>query len=98
MESALLRRLESLRPVEQRSADRDDGLAGQVARALRALEVQAEAWGKRVDLGLIATACALAYLDFRFEGEPWREEHPELAAWYAGFGERPSLRAARPGA
>ena len=35
------------------------------------------------DIGDIAVACALGYLDFRFSDEPWRAAHPRLAAWFA---------------
>lgn len=36
------------------------------------------------DAGNIAMACCLGYLDFRFPGT-WREQHPKLVAWLAGF-------------
>ncbi|MBO9513513.1 MAG: glutathione S-transferase [Variovorax sp.] len=48
----------------------------------------------RVDIGAIAVACALWYLDLRFEDLRWRERHPAVAKWFASFGERPSMRAA----
>jgi glutathione S-transferase len=97
MESALLRRLESLRAEPQRSAERDAGLRAAVERGLGTCEREAVKWKTRVDLGRIATACALAYLDFRFAHEDWRGAHPNLAAWYAEFAMRPCVRDARPG-
>ena len=36
------------------------------------------------DIGAIATACALGYLDFRFNGD-WRGTHPGLVAWLERF-------------
>jgi len=62
-----------------------------------ALEQEAEALaGDRFDLGHLAIGVALAYLDFRFESEKWREGHPKLAAWHATFNDRPSVVANPP--
>ncbi|MFM8701951.1 MAG: glutathione S-transferase N-terminal domain-containing protein [Hyphomicrobiales bacterium] len=36
------------------------------------------------DIGSIALACALGYLDFRFEGK-WRSGHENLIRWLASF-------------
>ena len=47
------------------------------------------------DVGTIALACALGYLDLRFEGA-WRAEHPRLVAWLDVFSEAtPSFEATR---
>lgn len=66
-------------------------------RALRivaALEDQAYEFENEIDIGKIAVACALSYLDFRFpEMIAWRDGHPDLAAWYDAFTTRPSMRA-----
>ena len=40
----------------------------------------------------VAAACALGYLDFRFPDLNWRQDNPKLAAWYATFSERPSMK------
>jgi glutathione S-transferase len=37
-----------------------------------------------IDVGAIAMACALGYLDLRFAGA-WRTEYPGLAVWLDGF-------------
>ncbi len=60
-----------------------DHQAGKVARALAALEA-APPTVEPLDVGPIALACALGYLDLRFEGA-WRAEHPRLVAWLAAF-------------
>ncbi|MDP2801456.1 MAG: hypothetical protein Q8O26_06185 [Phreatobacter sp.] len=39
---------------------------------------------------------SLGYLDFRFPDIGWRNGHARLAAWYAGFAERPSMKATAP--
>ncbi|MBT9291538.1 glutathione S-transferase [Prosthecodimorpha staleyi] len=51
--------------------------------------------GGRIDVGTIALACALSYLDFRFPDHGWRNGCPTLAAWYADFEQRPSMAATR---
>lgn len=49
------------------------------------------------DLGDLAAAVALGYLDLRFAAElPWRELSPRLADWYAAIAQRPALRDTRP--
>lgn len=55
---------------------------GKVARALAALEKEADSFGKLTHIGEITVGCALGYLDFRFANEPWRAGHPKLTAWY----------------
>ena len=91
MEAAVLRRVESLRAKE---ADRDKNLARQqtiVERALDRLETTIESFGEGIDLGNIAIAVSLAYLDFRFGPDGWRQQRPKLANWYPGFAARKSF-------
>ncbi len=45
------------------------------------------------DVGHLAIGTALAYLDFRFADESWRNGRPGLAAWHADFLDRPAVRA-----
>jgi glutathione S-transferase len=47
-------------------------------------------------IGHIAIGCALSYLDFRFAANPWRPDHPRLAAWHETFCARPSVQATEP--
>lgn len=50
------------------------------------------------DIGAIAVACALGYMDLRFAEENWRAGHPRLAAWLAEVAKLPPLaRTAPPG-
>lgn len=51
---------------------------------------------QRFDLGDIALAAALGYLDFRLADLPWRKQYPALAAWYDVAALRPSMQATRP--
>jgi glutathione S-transferase len=64
---------------------------GKVARALDALEAEADSLGALTTIGEIAIGCALGYLDFRYPHEPWRPGHPKLEAWYARVSALPPL-------
>lgn len=46
--------------------------------------------------GHIAVACALGYLDYRFDSLGWRALAPRLAQWFAVVGQRPSLLTTQP--
>ncbi len=71
-----------------------DYQAEKVERALGVLEGAAPSPQTR-DIGAISLACALGYLDLRFEGK-WRERHPRLVAWLQGFAEGvPAFEATR---
>jgi len=50
----------------------------------------------RFDLGDIALACALAYLDFRLGATGWRGRHCELARWLDAVAARPSMQRTQP--
>ena len=79
MDAALLRRAEALRPDPREAA-----LARQQGKIDRALaELEGTPPHHIVDVGVIAVACALGYLDARFAHEPWRATYPTLAAWHA---------------
>lgn len=71
-----------MRAEGERSQNWLDLQAGKVARTLAALEASPPPVRKQV--GQIALACALGYLDLRFEGR-WREDHPKLVAWLDAF-------------
>ncbi|MEM1285949.1 MAG: glutathione S-transferase N-terminal domain-containing protein [Pseudomonadota bacterium] len=58
--------------------------AERVSTALSVLEADPPAIGNAPTVGTIAIACALGYLDLRFEGA-WRETHPSLVAWLDAF-------------
>lgn len=52
--------------------------------ALDWLEANTPETGAHPTIGDVTLACALDYLDFRFEGK-WREGRPKLAAWLEAF-------------
>ena len=59
-------------------------------------KLSADALGSRVDLGTIAIAAALAYLDLRGAVGDWRSGRPGLNAWFGEFSQRPSMIATAP--
>ncbi|HEY4163570.1 MAG TPA: glutathione S-transferase N-terminal domain-containing protein [Dongiaceae bacterium] len=96
MDAALLRRYETQRPENLRSAEWDKKQALKVSQGLNALEGEASDFGDVSDIGTLTVAVMLDYLDFRFKSDAWREGCPSLAAWYETFSKRPSLQATRP--
>jgi glutathione S-transferase len=86
-----------VRPEDRRHPDWVEGQWSKIARALDALE---DRWMSHLhgplDIGQIAVACALGYLDFRHGDRDWRGGHPSLAAWNAKFAARPSMEATVP--
>lgn len=82
-DAALLIRYETAtRPATLRDPEAIALQQGKIDRALATLEAAPPAGPP--DIGQIALACALGYLDLRFEGA-WRQAHPRLANWLAGF-------------
>ena len=72
------------RPAEMRVASWVERQQGKIARALAALEASPPALDAVPNVGQIALACALGYLDLRFGGD-WRKDHPRLVAWHDRF-------------
>ncbi|WP_298355053.1 glutathione S-transferase [Rhodoblastus sp.] len=56
---------------------------GKIDRAMASLEASPPQPGAS-HIGAIALACALGYLDLRFDGA-WRAGHPRLVAWLDSF-------------
>ena len=103
LDAALLRMIETKRrPEELRWPAWIESQAGKMRRGVAALEAEAAGGGPggglegALDLGTIAIACTLGYLDFRFGDDDWRAGAPALAAWYEAFAQRPSMQATRP--
>ncbi len=93
-DAAVLMRYETLwRDPELRSEKWMAYQGDKIARALRVFE---EAPPEELsDVGTIALASALGYLDLRFDGA-WRADHPRLVGWLEVFSEAtPSFEATR---
>jgi glutathione S-transferase len=95
-DAAVLRRYEMGRAKDP---DREASMAAQALKVTRALDaLEADVPAAHLDIGTIAVACALGYLDLRYAGEPWRDGRPRLSAWYADMAERPPLALTAPSA
>lgn len=85
MDAALLQVYEKrFRPEENWVAKWTDYQAEKITRALDVLEASPPPLPATPDIGHIALACALGYLDLRFEGK-WRADYPKLVAWLDDF-------------
>lgn len=98
MDAAVNNRYEmALRPAEFRWQAWSDGQMGKVNAALDQIE---EKWlkslGRVPNMGSIAVAAALGYLDFRYPDLDWRKGRKGLARWFKRFSQRPSFEASRP--
>lgn len=97
MDAAVLNRYEiMMRPAQLRWPEWSDGQMAKVDRVMDVFEASVQRSGATVDLATISMACACGYLDFRYAGRDWRSARPALADWYAGFSDRPSMRATVP--
>lgn len=97
MDAAVLQIYEGrFRPPETHSERWMALQKGKVERALAALESAPPVLTDPPHVGQIAVACALGYLDFRFQGT-WRAGHPRLVAWLGEFAAQvPSFNATAP--
>lgn len=98
LDAALLMTYETrMRPEDKRMPDWVDGQWAKVARACAALNTR---WMSHLsgplDMGQIAVACALAYVDFRHDARGWRKGNDALAAWFERFDSRDAMMATRP--
>lgn len=78
----------------------DAWVAGQWAKVERGCAALNTRWISQLsgplDMGQIAVACALGYLDFRHDARGWRKGNDALAKWYDAFDSRPSMQATQP--
>lgn len=93
MDAAFALVMEQRRPRGQQSRD---WIVRWTAAILKGTADMALRAGRHVDLGDIASACALGYLDFRLPAIDWRAGSPALSIWYAGISTRPSLARTAP--
>ncbi len=94
LDAALLARYEeAARPEALRWAEWSEGQLDKLHTSLAALEAAPAQLAGRVDIGTLALGCALGYIDLRFDRLGWRGRYPQVAAWAAGFLQRPSMAA-----
>lgn len=72
-----------------------DWNTAQWGKASRAIAAINQRWMSHLNgplnMGQIAVACALAYVDLRHDARNWRRGNDALAAWFADFAARPSM-------
>ena len=83
MESAVSITYESkLRPQNEQSPSWMEAQWSKVLHAIKALDDgQFQAMDSGMNMGQIAVACALGYLDFRHDARQWRTGNANLASW-----------------
>jgi glutathione S-transferase len=87
-------RYEQVRPEGERSPSAQNRWRGGIARALDAAEAE-DRPADRFDIGEIALACALSYLDLRHGDMAWRDGRPKLTALAERLEQRPSFVATK---
>ena len=93
MESAVSITYESkLRPQNEQSPSWMEAQWSKVLHAVKALDdEQFKAMDSDMNMGQIAVACALGYLDFRHDARQWRSGHSNLASWNDKMMKLPAL-------
>jgi glutathione S-transferase len=93
LDAALLARYEeAVRPEPLRWADWQAGQIDKIRTSLLSLEQAPQQLQGRVDIGTVALASSLLYLDLRFDAWGWRARFPRVAEWAAGYMQRPSMQ------
>jgi len=84
-----------MRPEDKRHDEWLSYQADKVKRSLDQLSANPPSLEGDLTIGHVAIACALGYLDLRFEGK-WRESYPTLVSWLDQFDARvPAFEATR---
>lgn len=97
LETLILWRNERRRPAAQQSRGMLAAFEGKITSALDALTHEAPALAREpADIGHVAIACALGYIDFRFGDLDWRAGRADLAQWFASFSARRSMEETTP--
>lgn len=94
-DAALAIVFERRRPEAQRSPEWQDRWAAAIRRTIAHFASQVPARAQP-DLGDIALACALAYLDLRLPDLGWDRAAPAMRGWLTAIEKRPSLAATAP--
>lgn len=89
----LIRYEEALRPVDLQWNDWRIGQFDKVETSFAYLNAHPQSLtSDTADIGNLTIACALWYLDLRFDEWNWREKYPEIEYWYRHFSKRESLQ------
>lgn len=95
MDAAFSLTMERKRPAEQQSPEWTERWIAAIRRAVAHFDTRLPQ-RPEPDMGDIALACALGYLDLRHGDLEWRAETPSLAAWFEAVSSRHSLSSTAP--
>jgi glutathione S-transferase len=84
---------ENRRPAELQWEEWRAAHASKLEQIYDGLEYEPLLDAPDIDLGRIALACTLAWIDFRKVGADFRVDRPRLAAWFDTAARRPSMLA-----
>ncbi len=95
LDAGIITRYElAIRPQEKQWSD---WIAGQSKKITQGLDLaETENLGGPINLGQIAIACAIGWLEFRKPIGDIRAGRPKLFKWYDEFAKRPSMQATAP--
>lgn len=85
-----------LRPAEKQWSDWIAGQTKKVTQGLDLAEADSALLAGPINLGQIAIACAIGWLEFRKPIGDIRAGRPKLFQWYDEFAKRPSMQATAP--
>ena len=96
MESVLERRMEKIRPTNEKS---ENFIKKQEIRIVRTIKWLENNWNNYdesyLTMDQIAVACALDYTMFRFN-DKWRVDHPKLNKWFSIFEKKDFMKSTVP--
>ena len=84
-DAAVLAYLEEHRPDGERSQGWLDKQFGKMNAGIDVLESQADGFKDRTDIGVLAVAAGLGWIELRSVGGDWRAARPNLSAWMDTF-------------
>jgi glutathione S-transferase len=94
MDTLMFWLVDRLRPAELQSAPLAEVARGKLKAIIAEIERHLPLLQRTpLHVGTLAVFSALAYADFRFGDERWRDHSRPLADWFAAFAERPSAKA-----
>ncbi|HHJ15733.1 MAG TPA: glutathione S-transferase [Gammaproteobacteria bacterium] len=88
--------MERRRPAQEQSTDWITQWEAQIHRSLDAVQDSLDTLPGRVSLAQLSLGASLGYLDFRLSDPGWRDQHPELTAWYEDFSSRDAMQNTQP--
>ena len=96
MESVLERRMEKIRPTNEKSENFIKKQEIRIARTIKWLENNWNNYDESyLTMDQITVACALDYTMFRFNDE-WRANHPKLNKWFSVFEKKDFMKSTIP--